>query len=53
MIYNLYDSLNILDNAGFLPEQIWVSLPDPTDLPLSDFENLGKNLPIWGEKMPI
>ena len=22
--------------TGFLPEQIWVSLPEPTDLPLSD-----------------
>ena len=36
--------------AGFLPEQIWVRLPDPTDLPLSDLKILGKNLPIWGGK---
>ena len=37
-------------NTGFLPEQIWVRLPDPTDLPLSDLKILGKNLLIWGEK---
>ena len=39
------------DKTGFLPEQIWVRLPDPTDLPLLDLKILGKNLTIWGEKI--
>ena len=39
-----------LNNPGFLPEQIWVRLPDPTALPLSDMKILGKNLPIYGGK---
>ena len=39
-----------MPTTGFLPVQIWVRLPDPTDLPLSDLKILGKKSANLGGK---